>query len=103
MSRYIDADALIEYIDRTIPREVGEEFWKGAMTIRHVIQIQPTADVRENVKGEWLSKIDTDTEMIECSYCGCRAIRGPYRLALGTKGFGFCPYCGADMREGGGE
>lgn len=48
--RYIDANALTEYIDRTIPREVGEEFWKGAITVRHVIQIQPTADVVEVVR-----------------------------------------------------
>lgn len=49
----------------------------------------PTADVRENVSGEW---IDTTNYFMrwQCSVCGnhTRDARPPY-----------CPNCGADMRQ----
>lgn len=45
----------------------------------------PTADVRENVNGEWIVE---DGEVV-CSECGEPHIET-----------NFCPNCGADMRGG---
>ena len=93
MSRYIDADKLKEHY----------MWWGGGFTANckdgqkevkkifdEIIDLQPTADVRENVKGKWkLVKIDDmDNHIFECDKCG-------YRESLKTY---FCPNCGADMR-----
>lgn len=91
MSRYIDADKLKKNL--TIPSASIIEIGK-AVTAQ--IDDQPTADVRENVKGEWLPQDHNKTNGMtstavyyypKCSVCGhC----GNYT--------NFCPNCGADMR-----
>ena len=61
----------------------------GVMTAKWLIEDMPTADVRENVKGEW---IDRGKDMMirwQCSECGRKDIHI----------YNFCPDCGADMRE----
>ena len=82
MSRYIDADALINYLydyqdcDIDIPKEIAEF---------------PTADVRENVRGEWIFGETMGHSWMKCSNC-CVSQSGQ------TATFSFCPNCGADMR-----
>ena len=82
MSRYIDAD-LIRY-DEDIP----------GMFIASKTRINnmPTADVRENVRGEWLSG---DCMGASCSKCGEYF---SFRTFSEVYNFNFCPNCGADMR-----
>ena len=91
MSRYIDADKAI----------------KDCQSLRetYLIDSQPTADVRENVKGRWVEVVDR-TEMydkegvktwgmlFQCNQCGfiLNAIEGH------TGQYNFCPNCGAEMR-----
>lgn len=84
MSRYIDADKLIDNIKLAelpvISRSVLTEC---------LIPNQPTADVRENVRGEW---IDRGKDMMirwQCSECGRKD----------THIYNFCPNCGAEMRH----
>lgn len=63
------------------------------------VEERPTADVRENVKGEWVKM----TGMMppeyhghyECSLCGWHLSH--HARTLETE-FDFCPHCGADMR-----
>ena len=95
--RYIDADKLKEHY----------MWWGGGFTANckdgqkevkkifdEIIDLQPTADVRENVRGEWIS------EMVECSrenydlvfYCSVCGVSNDWRRT------NFCPHCGADMR-----
>lgn len=47
------------------------------------------ADVRENVRGHWITCTEDNTRL-SCSVCGADF--------YGTVGFIFCPNCGADMR-----
>lgn len=107
MKRYIDADKLksefdFKHIDMN----------KTAAVVHHknileIINQQPTADVRENVKGRWVEVVDR-TEMydkegvktwgmlFQCNQCGfvLNAIEGH------TGQYNYCPNCGADMRGG---
>lgn len=94
MSRYIDADLL---------QEDFKEDHGGKRSL--MIDTQPTADVRENVKGRWVEVVDR-TEMydkegvktwgmlFQCNQCGfvLNAIEGH------TGQYNYCPNCGADMR-----
>ena len=86
--RYIDADKL---------QEAFKELHGGKRSL--LIDTEPTADVRENVKGEWLPQDHNKKNGMmstavyyypKCSVCG--------HCANYTN---FCPNCGADMREGG--
>ena len=85
MSRYIDADLLQEDFK-------ADHGGKRSL----MIDTQPTADVRENVKGNWLPQDNNKTNGMmsttvyyypKCSVCG--------HCANYTN---FCPNCGADMR-----
>ena len=81
MSRYIDADALLEILP-----SIEDEY----KFCRKIISEQPTADVREVVHGEWIDKGEDYMIRWTCSNCGRRD----------THIYDFCPDCGADMRGG---
>lgn len=82
MARYIDADALIAYLydyqdcDIDIPKEIAEF---------------PTADVRENVRGEWMK----DGRYMGKNWHRCSICDRAYSYVYD---WNFCPNCGADMR-----
>ena len=94
MPRYIDADKLILYSPLAIPS------W-----MLMYINNTPTADVRENVRGEWIdiTAKHKDTgeckEAQQCSVCGAVYLRY-YGEEDGFEVVkpNFCPNCGADMR-----
>lgn len=96
MGRYIDADKLksefdYEYIDMD----------KTATFVHycHILEIinkQPTADVRENEKGEWEEIAESGlSDLRRCSNCGHIEAVG---LEIITPKPNYCPFCGADMR-----
>lgn len=95
MSRYIDANKIL-YTDLSEGRGVC---W---VTFMDWIKEMPTADVRENVKGEWIEDNSRERSMMwRCSVCGKIA----YYPTIGKRknykkhcGYNFCPNCGADMR-----
>lgn len=94
MSRYIDADELIEFFDG-YPDHI--EF--DVEDIKSIINEQDVADVRENVKGKWIIK--TDGFVIKrvwgvCSECGNTLDFSGVNAGRGDANF--CPNCGADMR-----
>ena len=81
--KYIEADELIEHI------EIASNY--RGYQIKHALQDVkdfPAADVRENVRGEWIYK-DYKTC---CSKCF-----SPYGVRYDGEN-NFCPNCGADMR-----
>lgn len=86
MPRYIDAD-LVE------KKLVEEGFHCPTMPISVLIKSIPTADVRENVRGEWKKGGEQPYfrkhfDIVVCSVCNKR----------GEQRWNFCPNCGADMR-----
>lgn len=92
MSRYIDADALPRHGNRG-----GIVHWKD-------IEEAPTADVRENVRGNWQigqSEKPKRYAGMFCSNCGfevCCANKG-WNVYI-SDNYHYCPNCGADMRGG---
>ena len=100
MARYIDADELINYLkDLQKPMNIGfgEESVLVSINLKSLIssiESLPTADVRENVNGEWTDHrtLEHDGEFY-CSNCGFvldSYIQGAF--------YNYCPNCGADMR-----
>lgn len=91
MSRYIDADE-IEYEDMLRPLGDGN-YEECQIAYRDQIDDIPTADVRENVRGEWV-KVDEQPyfrkhfHKVCCSVC----------RKQGYDYWNFCPNCGAEMR-----
>ena len=91
MPRYIDADKLYEEMQYGIQHE---HYDKPFDLLAEILDA-PTADVRENVRGEWIQKskqlaICNTVHWYECSACGHHAFSG-----MRTD---YCPDCGADMR-----
>ena len=110
MSRYIDADKLIELANNTKDKTIDA----------NDIERFPTADVRENVRGEWVlleprypveqkvywnkeqaladTKGNGARERRECSCCGYTKSFMCHMKDEQIKLWNFCPNCGADMR-----
>ena len=97
--RYIDADKLMITLNdwwysqtkiesQNIPYD--DDISVTIQEAMEAVKEQPTADVRENVKGEWRRRKDT----IQCSQCKAKWIDHTYLIET----FRFCPNCGADMR-----
>lgn len=86
---YIDREQAIDTVNRctevfvnNLPTMVDKE------TVMHMLSEVPSADVRENVRGEWLEADDEDPCYYRCSICG----------RMVDVICNFCPNCGADMR-----
>lgn len=97
MAEYIEKEAAIQTIitDRWIERIIA-----GKATVRDMIDALPAADVRENVRGEWVA---TDGYMVdECSNCHFQICWDdvPSWLERLPHFTNQCPNCGADMRGG---
>ena len=88
MSRYIDAENIL-YSSVMVEEDNGN-YRKMWIATKEDIDAIPTADVRENVKGEWIRKKDTAC----CSNCGAKWTD---HIGL-TDTWYYCPNCGADMR-----
>ena len=102
MSRYIDADALIEELQHcsyeTWSKDINRAWWAQAVKVKdnivNCIKRQPTADVVEVRHGKWIKVMNHK----ECSRCGNNApykkIKAGYHLQDLAK---YCPNCGAKM------
>lgn len=82
MSKYINADEFIKLF---------KPFCYSDSQIQEKIDEMPSADVRENIHGEWI-RTNPLTDTFECSLCG-------YNILSEELITPFCPWCGADMRE----
>ena len=94
MARYIDADIATKLMIQWADQETNDDIRHGYHNCQVIIYDMPTADVRENVKGEWTDHRtwEHDGEFY-CSNCGFvldSYIQGAF--------YNYCPHCGADMR-----
>ena len=89
--RYIDADKII-YTWLTDAN--GKEH--DGVTLQSVIDAQPTADVRENIRGKWIKAKDDVSFHYECSVCKAKPLYEEFCHQPELSDF--CPNCGADMR-----
>lgn len=90
-----------EYISREELKRVLKPFVikKGVMENINAI---PSADVRENIHGEWITQYDIirnpyseeHNPHTKCSECNFRVD------TYSSQFMNFCPNCGADMRGG---
>lgn len=95
--RLIDADALIEKCGEWYVEEGPEDGFIG--TIKQLIDTQPTIQP-ERKTGRWIPD-NTDyyrTKFI-CSVCGESEEVPTTGFGYGTM-WGYCPNCGAKMKEG---
>ena len=98
MRRYIDVDKLKRDVE-----ERDDGFWTRYKVFESIIAEQPLADVRENVRGEWvvMDNPGTGWYRVTCSKCGedVTSIIPMIGFFPDAKPlWNFCPYCGADMR-----
>ena len=74
--RYIDADALLNMLPADLPYKAS---------VKRVLMQAPTADVVEQIEGEWIDGFSRQT----CSICKYR----------GYSAYKYCPECGAKMKR----
>ena len=101
MGRYIDAEHLLSEIQELkkspwftdCTNEMARVSRKEAVEIIEALCInrEPSADVRPNVRGEWSGESGWE----ECSEC--------HWVNTTHLVYHFCPNCGADMRQVGGN
>ena len=87
MADYIDREQAIESVCKDITD------YGIAYDVKEALKKIPSADVRENVRGEW---IELYKDNYKCSVCGSW-----WTITEGTpqdNGIDYCPNCGADMR-----
>lgn len=111
MSRYIDANEFEKYFNREEWKTPDEKWWPereigliiDAIPTAKVVEFEREYDGYKDIDGavkktRWQITIDNGFKMYTCPECECRMIKNHYDYAVGTNGFNFCPYCGADMR-----
>lgn len=104
MNRYIDADWIVQELEwwRDKLAETHGENDEYVLCLGEVLMKlddTPTADVRENVKGEWVMEekpMIGKPHIVQCSICG--NVLDMYGVNAGRGDANFCPNCGADMR-----
>lgn len=102
MRRYIDADAFAEKMKRQYCENCDK--YQGIRCNScscgdwlDDLYFEPAADVRENVRGEWIKPISRGDVLsygrayYECDQC--------HKVAFFGNEMNFCPNCGADMRS----
>lgn len=96
MSDYISRQAAIEAVDECTKLKITDDFYTVyTEDMKDMITDIPAADVRENVKGEWIyTPIENGMIVAMCPICKkvsaiTQSVKEWYR---------FCPNCGADMR-----
>ena len=91
MPRYIDAEifGFIHFKDRP-----DKTYADGIQRVMAFVDSLPSADVRENVRGEWLPHKTKHYDLWECSICHSAALLDQFGIMERSA---YCPYCGTKM------
>lgn len=89
--RYIDADAFLKWCGENLKQSVLNT------QIQRWIDMQPTADVKPVVRGEWHTIDWCANEGVYCSVCNKKVYKVDYSNTMKLHS-NFCPHCGTDMR-----
>ena len=106
MSRYIDADAVVEHIEELQKLNSKDDCFCGNLqAFKSIINFQPTADVQPIAKGQW-EPHPNSREWDVCSVCGIGTKRREYgyqedygREWMMEENYRYCPHCGADLKK----
>lgn len=111
MTDFIEREAAIEAVENVYHAfTVADEVPRAGMgTVKYrenvvfvsdaekALENLPAADVRPVVKGKWIRlDMHRGMEQYKCSACNSEVY---VPECMGEPMFGFCPICGADMRE----
>ena len=83
-----------EYIDKHDAIDAARHAWAKGLEPSQYIELIPSADVRQVVRGQWIYK--GFEKGWECSICGSGCL---LNLESDFHKSDFCPHCGADMKE----
>lgn len=105
MAEYIDRDVALDALDKSCDRlcpypKKQRAIMCGSCAMGDAICIiegLDAADVRENVKGEWI-KSQRDEDFVVCSNCKNIGYRTAAWRTDYAERIKFCPNCGAEMR-----
>ena len=97
MRRYIDADVVIEMLNKKLETDYEMSLYNHAAlteSFLRFIEHQPTADVVEVRYGQWITPKNRSkpSDWKECSLCGYF-----FDVSVGDKPTPYCPQCGAKM------
>lgn len=94
MSRYIDADKLKKHYSWWQGGTLAKTLDEMKRDFDTIVDLQPTIEAEPIKHGRWI-KVDKHT--VKCSECSNYLdMRG---VNAGRGDAGYCPNCGADMRE----
>lgn len=97
-SDYISRDEVLRHLEESAEGLHGSPPLADlCRQIHGTLSTLPAANVRENVRGEWVVRPASGRfPTYECS--ACHGYTGGKEIVATWR---FCPNCGADMREGG--
>ena len=98
MGDYISRDSVINAVLELAKEpsiQKSPDTVNGLLGAYNILYEFPSADVRENIHGEWI-----DGMYEKCSVCGMEFLDDIINLAPDMGYPNFCPNCGADMRGG---
>lgn len=93
----IDYSKREDAIEQARRNWIGEGEWIASTKVQ-LLKILPTADVRENVKNEWIDEPVYKQTMDGKTWDGftyCSKCKEKYEYGYRSN---FCPNCGVDMR-----
>ena len=94
-----DAEELLAVAVNCISNMTGDGTLLKALVRRQPRVCQEPCQYREPPANKYNTTVDNGSTMLECPECKCRIQYNAFTYAVGTQGFSFCPYCGADMRK----
>lgn len=104
MAEYIEKNRLIlsmnDWMLQNAPVKAGDDTTRADTILDAIKMVEdsPAADVRENVKGEWIYKSGERYKeyTVTCPFCGA-SYKDCYDGYINAEDFDFCPNCGAQM------